>query len=97
MDEQKQGGSGKRKRSVAVGLGLGLGAAALLGAGQADAATEAMQLAAGDGRGSVIALLFVPALGWVSLVELALLGGFSSVNVRRHDRCILVFVLKFEV
>ncbi|GAB4818939.1 hypothetical protein N2152v2_005985 [Parachlorella kessleri] len=66
MDEQKQGGSGKRKRSVAVGLGLGLGAAALLGAGQADAATEAMQLAAGDGRGSVIALLFVPALGWVA-------------------------------
>ena len=69
MDEQKQGGSGKRKRSVAVGLGLG--AAGMLAAGQADAATEAMQLAAGDGRGSIIALLFIPVLGWVSLGELA--------------------------
>ena len=66
-------------------MGLGLGAAALLGAGQADAATEAMQLAAGDGRGSVIALLFVPVLGWVSLVAQAENGCFLSVT--RQETC----------
>ena len=51
-----------RKRAALVGLGLG--AAGLLAAGQADAATEAFQLAAGDNRGSIIASLALPVLGW---------------------------------
>jgi hypothetical protein len=54
----------KKSRSIAAGLGLG--AAALLAAGQADAATEAFQVAAGDNRLGVIATLFIPALGWVA-------------------------------
>ena len=53
----------KRMRGVAAGAGLG--AASMLAAGSADAATEAMQLAAGDNRVGLLALLAAPALGWV--------------------------------
>ncbi len=60
----------EEKRGAGVAAGLGL--AALLAAGQADAATEAFQLADKDGRFGVIALLFVPALGWVSRRRAAL-------------------------
>ena len=51
------------KKSVAAGLGLG--AASLLMAGNADAATEAMQLAGSDGRAGILLTLFVPVIGWV--------------------------------
>jgi photosystem II PsbY protein len=52
-----------QKRSI-VG-GLGLTAATLLAAQNADAAQEVAQLAAGDNRFSIIALLLVPVVGWV--------------------------------
>jgi photosystem II PsbY protein len=62
------------KKNKSVAAGLGLGAAALLAAGQADAATEALQLAAGDNRLGVIATLFIPALGWVRLCQYRLVA-----------------------
>ena len=40
-------------------------AASWLAAGNANAATELMQVAAGDNRPATIALLLLPALGWV--------------------------------
>jgi len=49
------------KKSIAAGLGL----ATLLAAQNADAATEAMQLAAGDGRTGLLFLPVAAALGWV--------------------------------
>ena len=54
---------GKGKRGVAVGLGLT--AASMLAVQQADAASEIAQLAGSDNRLSILATLFVPAIGWV--------------------------------
>ena len=51
------------KKGVAAGLGLG--AASLLATQSADAATEAMQLAAGDSRAGLLFLPLTAALGWV--------------------------------
>lgn len=51
-----------KKRSVAAGLGLT--AASLLAAQNADAVSEVAQIA-GDNRLGIIALLFVPVIGWV--------------------------------
>lgn len=51
------------KKGVAGGVGLG--AASLLMAQQADAATEVMELAAGDNRSFIILALFLPVVGWV--------------------------------
>ena len=56
--------SDKKKSLVA---GLGLGAATLLAAGNAEAATEAMQLAGGDGRGALLLLPLAAAIGWVGV------------------------------
>ena len=50
---------------MVAGLGMGLTAGALLAAPQADAASEMAQLAANDGRLGILALLFVPVVGWV--------------------------------
>ena len=52
-----------KKRGVAAGVGLGL--ASLLVAQNADAATEAMQLAASDNRFAVLSVVVLIALGWV--------------------------------
>jgi hypothetical protein len=57
--------AGKKRRGVAGAVGLGA-ALALATAQQADAATELAQVAASDGRLGTIALLFLPALGWVA-------------------------------
>ena len=51
-------------RSVAATVGLGA-AASLLMAQNAEAASQVAEIAAGDNRIATIALLFVPALGWV--------------------------------
>ena len=61
------------KQSIAVGAGLGL-VASMLMAESANAATEVAQLAAGDSRVGAIALLFVPALGWVAFNALQVSG-----------------------
>ena len=53
--------SAKKGAAAAVGLG----AASLLLANQADAATEAMQLAAGDNRFVILSTVVLIALGWV--------------------------------
>eukprot|EP01023_Acetabularia_acetabulum_P018411 TRINITY_DN192_c0_g1_i2.p1 TRINITY_DN192_c0_g1~~TRINITY_DN192_c0_g1_i2.p1 ORF type:complete len:461 (+),score=135.86 TRINITY_DN192_c0_g1_i2:166-1548(+) len=49
-----------------VPIGLGLGAASLFAAEQADAAAQIADLAASDNRFGVLALLALPALGWVA-------------------------------
>jgi len=54
-------GSGKKRAASVVGLM----AASMFAAGNADAAQELGQLAAGDSRVLVIATLFVPIVGWV--------------------------------
>ena len=54
---------GDKKKSVAAGLGLG--AASLLAAQSAEAAQQVADLAAGDNRFGTLALLALPALGWV--------------------------------
>ncbi len=41
-------------------------AGSFLSAGNAAAASEISQIAAGDGRFSTIAFLFAPVIGWVS-------------------------------
>jgi photosystem II PsbY protein len=51
---------------IAKLLALPAAAGTLLAAGNAQAATELAQLAAGDGRLGTISLLFLPALGWVA-------------------------------
>ena len=53
-------------RQVAKLLALPSAAATLLAAGNAQAATELMQVAASDNRLGTISLLFVPAVGWVA-------------------------------
>eukprot|EP00879_Flechtneria_rotunda_P001131 GHRR01001273.1.p1 GENE.GHRR01001273.1~~GHRR01001273.1.p1 ORF type:complete len:369 (+),score=179.53 GHRR01001273.1:67-1173(+) len=65
MNELKEGGVSLKKRSVAAGAGLAA-ALTLFGAQQADATTELSQLAASDNRFGTIALLFLPAIGWVA-------------------------------
>jgi photosystem II PsbY protein len=64
MGGKPSGGSkqaSKKKRSFAVGLGLG--AASLMAAQNAEAAQQVADLAAGDNRVGILALLAVPALG----------------------------------
>ncbi|KIY97984.1 photosystem II PsbY protein [Monoraphidium neglectum] len=56
---------GKKKRGFAGAVGLGA-ALSLAAAQQAEAATEVAQLAASDNRIGIIALLFLPAVGWVA-------------------------------
>ena len=63
MGDKKPAAKGKGKRGVAVGLGLT--AASMLAVQQADAASEIAQLAASDSRFSILATLFLPAIGWV--------------------------------
>eukprot|EP00884_Botryococcus_braunii_P014852 jgi/Botrbrau1/23368/Bobra.0051s0021.2 len=63
------GGGGKAPKKVAlkkrsVAAGLGLAAASLLATQNADAVSEVAQIA-GDNRLGIIALLFVPVVGWV--------------------------------
>ena len=50
----------------AFSTSLGMAAASLLATQQASAATEVMQLADRDARIGVVALLFLPVLGWVA-------------------------------
>ena len=50
----------------AFNASLGAAAASLLATQQASAATEVMQLADRDARFGVVALLFLPVLGWVA-------------------------------
>ena len=50
----------------AFSTSLGMAAASLLATQQASAATEVMQLADRDARFGVVALLFLPVLGWVA-------------------------------
>ncbi|KAI8476953.1 MAG: hypothetical protein J3K34DRAFT_203010 [Monoraphidium minutum] len=57
---------GRDEQVAAKLLALPAAASAFLAAGNAQAATELMQLAAGDNRLGTIALLFVPAIGWVA-------------------------------
>jgi photosystem II PsbY protein len=52
-----------RRRGMAIGLGLGT--ASLLAAQSAEAAQQVADLAASDNRLGILALLAVPALGWV--------------------------------
>jgi photosystem II PsbY protein len=54
---------GEKKKGLVAGTGLGL--ATLLAAQNADAATEAMTLAAGDVRAGLLAFPLLAALGWV--------------------------------
>ncbi|GBF94409.1 hypothetical protein Rsub_07223 [Raphidocelis subcapitata] len=58
-------GASKKRRGVAGAVGLGA-ALSLAAAQQADAATELAQLSASDSRLGIIALLFLPAIGWVA-------------------------------
>ncbi|KAG1661186.1 hypothetical protein FOA52_005992 [Chlamydomonas sp. UWO 241] len=67
--------------SVAGAVGLGA-AASMLFAQNADAAAELSQLAASDSRVSVLATLFVPALGWVGF---NILGGLNNQLGRMAD------------
>eukprot|EP00887_Chlorella_sp_A99_P002501 scaffold6.g2501.t1 len=53
------------KQAIAGAVGLGT-AVSLLLAPEADAATEAMQLAAGDGRFGILTTIVLIALGWVT-------------------------------
>ena len=55
-----------KKKAVAGAIGLGAATSLLLAPG-ADAATEAMQLAAGDNRFGIIATIVLIALGWYVL------------------------------
>ena len=64
------------KRSIAAGLGLT--GATLLAGGNADAATELMQLADSDNRVAIIGLLFLPVIGWV---------GFNILQVLLAASC----------
>ncbi|KAI8466756.1 MAG: hypothetical protein J3K34DRAFT_432715 [Monoraphidium minutum] len=64
---------GGKRRGVAGAVGLGA-ALSLAAAQSAEAATEIAQLAAGDNRIGTIALLFLPALGWVAFNILGPLG-----------------------
>ncbi|GBF93475.1 hypothetical protein Rsub_06608 [Raphidocelis subcapitata] len=56
----------RAEEQVAKLLALPAAAGAFLAAGNAQAATEMAQLAAGDGRLGTISLLFLPAIGWVA-------------------------------
>lgn len=61
LGDMSDKGSGKKRAASVVGLM----AASMFAAGNADAAQEMGQLAAGDSRVLVIATLFVPIIGWV--------------------------------
>lgn len=65
--------------------GLGLGAASLLAAQGADAATEAMQLAASDSRSGLLFLPLVAALGWVGFnIAGPALNQINSMNEKKN-------------
>jgi photosystem II PsbY protein len=53
------------EKNSAIAVGLGLSAATLLSAQNADAATEIMDLAAGDNRFAPVLGIFALVLGWV--------------------------------
>lgn len=79
-------GSGKRAASV-----VGLVTASLFAAGNADAAQELGQLAAGDSRVLVIATLFVPIIGWVRslwLVCVVETNHFLRIIYTQHMTCL---------
>ena len=57
-------------------------AATLFAAGNANAATEIAQLAAGDNRFGIIVSLFVPVLGWVAFNALG--PGLNQLDAMRE-------------
>ena len=65
-------------------VSLGAVASTWMMAGNAQAATELSQIAAGDGRLATISLLFLPAIGWVAFNILQpflnQLGRMSEMN-----------------
>jgi photosystem II PsbY protein len=77
MSSKNQAPVGSKKKSVAGAVGIG--AASLLAAGNADAATEVIRLAASDNRGGLLLLLVSVALGWVAFN----IGGPAVQQVRR--------------
>jgi photosystem II PsbY protein len=62
-EKNEKNAKSTKKRGLAAGLGLG--AASLLAAQSAEAAQQVADLAASDNRLGILALLAVPALGWV--------------------------------
>jgi photosystem II PsbY protein len=76
---------GKKRRGIAGAVGLSA-ALSLAAASQAEAATEVAQLAASDNRFGTIALLFLPALGWVAFnIFSPLLNQLSRMNELNSD------------
>jgi hypothetical protein len=80
----------ERGNSIATAVGLGAAASMLL-AQNADAATQVAELAGGDNRVGTIALLFLPALGWVGFNMLTPLQ--NQVN---RARCHMSMVYPFQ-
>ena len=53
------------QQQIIKGAALSSVVASMMAAGNANAATEVAQLAAGDNRFGIIAFLFLPVVGWV--------------------------------
>jgi photosystem II PsbY protein len=78
------------KNNKSVAIGLGLGAASLLAAQGADAATEVMDLAAGDGRAGLLILPLGAAITWVAINILPGLKNQIDAMAEKNNKSVAI-------